>query len=130
MNPVARYNQQEVTIEDGESLSNFISTVGYRIVGVYVPAGVEGDAIRFKVDPTGELADADVPVAENQAGEDIRAVLSSLPSLLNMVADDGTNRGKIVPGARVAVESLTTGSAQAQTGDCVITLILEQLEGG
>lgn len=126
----AGYSQQVVTIDDGESISNFIDIVGFRIIGVHVPVGAEGDAVRFLVDPTGTVDDADVPIAKNEAGEEIRAVYGTLPSLINLVTNDTTNRGRIVPGSRVAVQSLTTGNAQAQTGDVSITLVLEHLQAG
>jgi len=124
----ARYIQSEVTIAVGASKSDFIETLGYRLVGVLVPASCEGNGLKFFADIQG--ADDTGAIVYNQAGEEIRAVYGTLPCVIDLTTPTGTNRGKLPPAARYAVQSHTNGTAEPQvTADSIITLILELIEG-
>ncbi len=117
------YTQQQVVIANGASKSSWTNIMlGYRLVGVLVPAAVEGDSLRFYADPVGN--DSTGAIVVNGAGEQVEAKFGTLPSYIDCQYDAGTKRGKIPPAARYAVESVTTSAAQNQTGAATITLVL------
>lgn len=126
---MSQYTQVKVTIALAASKSNFISTLGKRIVGVKVPASTEGNGLKFFADTDGD--DDTGAIVYNQAGEEIRAVYGTLPCVIDLTTPTGTNRGVLPPAARYAVQSHTTGTAEVQTtADAIITLILEDLAYG
>lgn len=126
---MSQYTQVKVTIDLAASKSNFVDTLGKRIVGVKVPASTEGTLLRFFADTDGD--DSTGAVVVNQAGEEIRAVYGTLPTVIDMTTPTGTNRGVLPPAARYAVESRTAGAAEVQVGaSAIITLILQDLPYG
>lgn len=109
-----------VTISDGESLSAEASTGGHRLIGVEIPAGFDAPSLTFqaKIGTTHKDLYSD-------AGDEILLVVLTAGSIIGI--DTQRNELEAVRFAhKMKVRAGSSGAPAPQTGDQVLTLLLEE----
>jgi hypothetical protein len=123
------YSNQICTVEVNESKSDFAYTLGYKVVGIYVPAGFTGNELVFYADPTGVIEDA---LVYNVFADAVILNVSTLPAMIGVptVHDtvQGNDKGPLPPAARYAVQSRNNGTPVVQVSEVEIQLILERMQ--
>ncbi len=104
----------QVTIANGQSVSGEVSLGPSCVIGLELPAGFEGDAIQFNF---GTVSGALHPV-QSMAGTAL--VLAGLGATAAYVSIDPRTY-RLTQGF-LSLTALTSGSPQAQTGNCVINV--------
>lgn len=110
---MSKHVLQTITIADGESVSSSFMFGGGEAIGLQFPASTEGTACTFQVSSDNSTF---VNLYDDFGTEVTITMASSRAVALTGIF------GAILPWAYIKVRTGTSGTPQAQTGACVITV--------